>query len=249
MNFLLIIAASDSSGGAGMQNDIRVVSDFGYWPLSALTGITVQNFNHVFKVKPVEPSLLKQQIQVCLNDFNIKAIKIGALCSIDNLKTITECLCENQNLPIVFDPVLLSSSGKPFLPTKAINYINKHFLPIPTLITPNKQELELLTNCRIKNFSEGVSIASLYAKEFRTSVFLKGGHFDEPTVNEALVFNDGKVLMYSHPRYIFKYSHGTGCTLSTAIACMLAEGLSLEQACPKASEYVATRFLKIANEM
>ncbi len=248
IKYILIIAASDSSGGAGVQNDIRVASDWGYWPLTAVTGITVQNFNKVFTIKPVAPKILKQQIQVCLNSFDVHAIKIGALCSPENLMAVISCLKKIDKIPVVIDPVLVSSSGKNLLPTKSINILNKQLLPLSTVVTPNKIELELLQKTKINNIEEGINAALELSKQYNTSVFLKGGHFDDDTVNEALIIKD-VIYKYSHARYNFSYSHGTGCTFSTTLACLLASGKHLPEACPQASEYVAKRYCDICIEL
>ncbi|MGB9590953.1 MAG: bifunctional hydroxymethylpyrimidine kinase/phosphomethylpyrimidine kinase [Candidatus Kryptoniota bacterium] len=248
MKYILIIAASDSSGGAGIQNDVRVVSDWGCWPVTAVTGITVQNFNKVFKIKPLAPKILMQQIQVCLNSFDVKAIKIGALCSQENLIAVISSLKKIDKIPIVFDPVLISSSGKNFLPSKSLNIIKKQLLPLSTVVTPNKIELELLQKSKLNNIEEGINAAIGLSKQYHTSVFLKGGHFDSDVVNEALIVND-VVYKYLHARYHFSYSHGTGCTFSTTLACLLANGKTLQEACPHASEYVAKRYHEISIEL
>ena len=149
MDYFLTIAASDNSGGAGIQQDIKVSHELGYWPLSAISGITVQDFKNVYLVEAVNPSLLQLQINRCLQSFPLKAIKIGAICSKENLNVIVDCLKNNSIPNIVLDTVLSSTGGTPFLDISSILIMKKDLFPLCKLITPNKQEFEKLVNSEI----------------------------------------------------------------------------------------------------
>jgi len=237
MDYFLTIAASDNSGGAGVQQDIKVAHDLGYWALSAITGITAQNFNNVIDLEAVNPRLLQSQIEQCCSSFNVQTIKIGAICSPENIKVIADCLkkyhCEN----VVLDPVLTSTSGKAFLDKPSLHILKETLFPLTKLITPNKHEFEILTNRKINTIDEGIEIAKDYCKEWNTSILIKGGHFSDIKIKEALITKDN-VFNYEKERITFSYLHGTGCTLSTALSCFLGKNISFEDAYTLASEYL-----------
>lgn len=242
MKNFLTIAASDNSGGAGIQKDISVAHDIGLWPLSAITGITVQNFSRVISVSPVLPSLLEQQIAECLASFDVSAIKIGAICSEENVDVIAKCLSSCSVKHIVLDPVIASTSGKLFLTERAIGVLRERIFPLTELITPNKPEFELLTNTPLHSLDEAIDIAKTKTQEWNTSILLKGGHFTDSTIREALV-TPSSVFLHEHPRVNFTYQHGTGCTLSSAIACFLGKGEPLNSAYLKATDYLVGHYI------
>ncbi len=244
MNYFLTIAASDSSGGAGLQQDIKVAHDFGYWALSAVTGITSQNFNKVSVVEPVKPELLKNQIDQCLSAFSVKTVKIGALCSLENIIVIAESLKKYKCKIVVLDPVLFSTGGQEFLPHSALNILKDNLFPLSTLITPNKNEFELLTESRIENIEDAVKIAKELCKKWNTSIYIKGGHFNYHNIKEALVTNTN-IYWFERDRKMFSYSHGTGCTISTALACLLGDNIDLVSAYQLANEYLVKYYSSI----
>jgi hydroxymethylpyrimidine/phosphomethylpyrimidine kinase len=237
MNYFLTIAASDNSGGAGIQQDIKVAHDLGYWALSAISGITVQNFNKVFEIEAVNKNLLQSQIEQCLKAFPVHAIKIGAICNIKNLKVIAECLEKNSAKHIVLDPVLFSTSGKPFLDASALNTLKEVLFPLTELVTPNKPEFEILVNRNINTIEEAIEIAKEKCLEWNTAILLKGGHFNDSMITEALITNTN-VNKFKRERKNYNYQHGTGCTLSSALACYLGRNTSLSNAYSLASEYL-----------
>ena len=250
MDYFLTIAASDNSGGAGIQQDIKVAHDLGYWALSAITGITVQDFKHVFDIQAVNPSMLKSQIQQCLQSFPVKTVKIGAICNSENMLVITECLNQFQQKHVVLDPVLFSTSGAPFLDISSLKLLRETLFPLTELITPNKQEFELLTNHRITTIEEAIEIARDKCMEWNTSILLKGGHFNEPMIREALVTKTD-VYRFERKRNTFTYSHGTGCTLSSALACFIGKNISIYDSYFLASKYLVNLYdelqIKISN--
>lgn len=247
MKYFLTIAASDNSGGAGIQQDIKVAYNHGYWALSAITGITVQNFEHVFHLEPVNPMLLKSQIDQCFQSFAIEAVKIGAICSEQNLLCIANCLEQYTPKHVVLDPVLFSTSGMPFLDSSLLTVLKKRVFPYVELITPNKPEFEILSNCNINTLEEGVAVATEKCLEWGVSILLKGGHFEAESIQEALITQCG-VIYYSRKREIFPYNHGSGCTLSTALSCNLGSNMSLAESYTKASEYLVSYFRQFQQE-
>jgi hydroxymethylpyrimidine/phosphomethylpyrimidine kinase len=250
MDYFLTIAASDNSGGAGIQQDIKVAHDLDYWALSAITGITVQNFKTVYDVQAVKPCLLKSQIKQCFQSFEVKTVKIGAICSRENLKVIADCLKKFSPQHVVLDPVLFSTGGMPFLDTFLLNILQETLFPLTELITPNKPEFELLTNHKINSIDEGIEIATDKCKEWNTSVLLKGGHFNETLIREALI-TQTDVYRFERNRKIFSYSHGTGCTLSSALACFIGKNISLYNSYLLSSKYLVDFYdelhVKISN--
>ena len=242
MDYFLSIAASDCSGGAGIQQDIRVANHLNYWPLTAITGITVQNHQKVFNIDAVKPHLLKEQIEKCFDSFLIRAVKVGAICSTKNLETITNCLQKYQHKTLVIDPVLFSTSGSTFLSIQKLAFLKERLFPLARIITPNKQELELLVNKKISTLTQAVEIATYKTNEWGTAILLKGGHFAQTPIQEALITANG-VEYFTKDRHNFLYSHGTGCTLSTALACYLGQGKTLQQSYVLASEYLIKQYL------
>ena len=248
MKCFLTIAASDNSGGAGIQQDIKVAHDLGYWALTAITGITVQNFKEVKKIEAVDSSLLQYQIEQCCSSFPVQTIKTGALCSLENIEVIAYCLKKYNIKNVVLDPVLSSTSGKAFLEKPSLNVLMNELFPLTELITPNKPEFEILTNRKCNTIEEGIEIAKNFCKEWQTSILLKGGHFNDSKIKEALVTKT-KVYRFERERNNYTYQHGTGCTLSSALACFLGEGLSLQNAYWKSSEYLVKLYNTLQNKM
>jgi len=236
MNYFLTIAASDNSGGAGIQQDIKVAHDLDYWALSAVSGITVQNFKKVFEIEAVKPYLLQSQIEQCLMSFPVQVIKIGAICNIENLKVIAGCLKSYSAIHVVLDTVLFSTSGKTFLDTSALNTLKEILFPLTEIVTPNKLEFEILTNRNINNIDEAIEIAKDKCLEWDTSILLKGGHFNDVMIKEALITKI-HVSKFERERKGFIYQHGTGCTISTALACFIGKNISLSKSYSLATEY------------
>lgn len=237
MDYFLTIAASDNSGGAGIQQDIKVAHELHYWALSAITGITVQNFNKVFDIDAVPSNLLKSQIKQCFLSFPVRTVKIGAICSTENLLAIVECLKQFPQKHVILDPVLSSTGGVPFLDKSSLNVLQEALFPLTELITPNKPEFELLTNHKITSIDEGIAIATEKCKEWDTSILLKGGHFNETLIREALITKTD-VYRFERKRKTLSYSHGTGCTLSSALACYIGRNISLYDSYLLSSKYL-----------
>ncbi|HWA89339.1 MAG TPA: bifunctional hydroxymethylpyrimidine kinase/phosphomethylpyrimidine kinase [Rhizomicrobium sp.] len=228
---VLIIAGSDSSGGAGIQADIKTAQAFGCYAMTAITAVTVQNTRGVSAIHAVPPDIVAGQIEACLTDIGADAIKIGMLGSAKLVKAVAAAL-EGVRVPVVLDPVMVSTSGHRLLPQAAERALVKELFPLASVVTPNLPETRALVG-RGNAESCARKLMSLGAR----AALIKGGHATSATVDDVLVWSGG-VETYAFPRIRTKHTHGTGCTLSTAIACGLAQHLSLPLAVGRAREYV-----------
>ncbi|MFA7056954.1 MAG: hydroxymethylpyrimidine/phosphomethylpyrimidine kinase [Candidatus Cloacimonadales bacterium] len=245
MKFMMSIAASDNSGGAGIQQDLKVAERLGFWGLSTLTGVTVQDFAGLDLIYPLELDVIKQQFIKNVTTFPVAAIKIGALCSVEIANLIAELLHEYYRGIIVIDPVLAPTKGKEFISADDIK-VYQQLLKQCTVVTPNKRELELLTNTEISDYPQAIETAKKLAQEYNCNVYVKGGHFStsETTIEEYLV-TPTTVTPFIKPRKEFIYSHGTGCFFASALSCFLANGLSLEMACQAATLEVSAFYEEV----
>jgi hydroxymethylpyrimidine/phosphomethylpyrimidine kinase len=237
---LLIVAGSDSGGGAGIQADIKTASAFGVYAMTAVTAVTVQDTKSVRAIHAIPPLFVRDQILACLNDIGADAIKIGMLGSAATVKAVADALSKKaRNIPVVLDPVLASTGGKPFLDSRAIAALKSQLLPLATLVTPNIPEAKQLAGMRSSKRQDAEAAGRALIEEGAAAALIKGGHATRATIDDVLVWKGG-VEVYAFPRIKTRHTHGTGCTLSTAIACGLAEGLSLPLAAGRAREFVQT---------
>jgi hydroxymethylpyrimidine/phosphomethylpyrimidine kinase len=233
---LLIIAGSDSSGGAGIQADIKTATAYGTFAMTAVTAITVQDTRGVHAIHPIPPEIVRDQILACLDDIGVDAIKTGMLGSAEMVETVADTLATHaKGVPLVVDPVMASSSGTIFLDDRAIGALRTRLLPLARLVTPNIPEFAKLTDADL----------TLDAPPFRAleqarikAVLVKGGHDEGEEVVDTLIGSDGAVAEFRSPRIETTNTHGTGCTLATAIACGLGEGLVLKDAIARAHAFV-----------
>ena len=235
---LLVIAGSDSGGGAGLQADIKTACAFGVYAMSAVTAVTVQDTKGVRAIHPIPANSVLDQISACLSDIGADSIKIGMLGSASVVKAVADVLREKaRNIPIVLDPVMASTSGRRLLAANAVAALKARLLPLAALVTPNIPEAQVLTGMRGAHRDEaeraGRALIALGAR----AALIKGGHSTKTTVDDVLVWSGG-VEIYAFPRIKTRHTHGTGCTLSTAIACGLAQGMSLPLAVGRAREFV-----------
>ncbi len=228
---LLIIAGSDSGGGAGLQADIKTASAFGVYAMTAVTAVTAQNTKTVSKIQLIPAELVREQIALCLSDIGADAIKIGMLGSAAIVKAVAAALAK-QKIPIVLDPVMISTSGRTLLPQNAVAALKKHLLPLATLVTPNLPETKALT-ATANPEKAARKLMEMGAK----AALIKGGHSTTETIDDVFVWDHG-VDVFAFPRIKTRHTHGTGCTLSTAIACGLAKGEPLPLAVSKAREFL-----------
>jgi len=235
---LLIIAGSDPSGGAGIQADVKTAGAFGVYAMTAVTAITVQDTTRVRGVHLLPPKLVRQQITACLNDVGADAIKIGMLGSADIVRAAAAAIAKiARTIPVVVDPVIQSSNGKRLLARDAVQLFKSALLPLATLVTPNLPEARVLAGMRGRRREAIEAGARQLIAMGAKAALIKGGHATAATVDDVLVWRGG-IETYAFPRIRTKHTHGTGCTLSTAIACGIARGLSLPLAVGKAREFV-----------
>ena len=234
----LTIAGSDSSGGAGIQADLKTFSALGVYGASVITALTAQNTLGVQGVETVSPAFIARQLDSVLSDLDVGAIKTGMLANADIVKTVADVLGSGQPRPLVVDPVMVATSGDVLLAPDAVGALKRHLMPLATLVTPNLAEAALLLGAP-QATSEAETIAQ--ARALRAAgcraVLLKGGHGSGSTAVDILV-DDGGVKRFVRPRIDTPHSHGTGCSLSAAIAALLACGASLAEAVDRAKAFV-----------
>ena len=236
MKVALTIAGSDCSGGAGIQADIKTMTTNGVFAESVITALTAQNTTGVFGVFESSPEFVTQQLDAVFTDIYPDAVKIGMVSSAPIIKAIAEGLKKYEAKNIVIDPVMVSTSGSKLLQDDAISTLEEVLFPLATLLTPNISEAEILSNIKINSADDMTKAAEIIGKKYNAAVLLKGGH----SINDAndLLYSDGEFKWFSGKRIDNPNTHGTGCTLSSAIACNLAEGYSLEESIANAKKYL-----------
>ncbi|HEX4370809.1 MAG TPA: bifunctional hydroxymethylpyrimidine kinase/phosphomethylpyrimidine kinase [Rhizomicrobium sp.] len=237
MHRLLVIAGSDSSAGAGIQADLKTAQAFGVYAQTAITAVTVQDTNGVHGIETISAPAVKRQIEVALGDIGADAIKIGMLGSGLLAAAVADAL-ENVSLPLVLDPVLVSSSGRQLLDNHGIGTLKSRLLSRAFLVTPNWPECEVLTGIRPDSDTAMEKAAKAFTQLGARNVLIKGGHGDGASVRDVLIEPDGRISVFESPRQDTRHTHGTGCVLSTAIACGLAQGKTLTDAVRLAHDFV-----------
>ena len=236
---VLTIAGSDSSGGAGIQADIKTISAMGSYAASVITSVTAQNTLGVQGIHPIPTDMVRQQIKSVMDDLHPKAIKIGMVCDKDIALTIAESICKYQPRWVVYDPVMVSTSGHKLMTDDTIDIIRQKLIPQATLITPNLHEAKILLGNSLKDEEEMKKGAELLGKTYRCSVLIKGGHLGSDEMCDILYDTTEKqCFCYHAPKIESRNLHGTGCTLSSAIATKLSQGHPLKEAIALAKDYV-----------
>lgn len=237
MKTALSIAGSDCSGGAGIQADIKTMTMNGVYAMSAITALTAQNTTGVTGISEVTPEFLALQLDSIFTDIRPDAVKIGMVASSDLIKVIASKLKEYGAENIVVDPVMVATSGSALIKNDAVETMVKELLPISTLVTPNIPESEILSGMVIRTEEEMLAAAKKIGDDYGCAVLLKGGH----SINDAndLLYADGEFKWFYGKRINNSNTHGTGCTLSSAIASNLAKGYSVDEAVKKAKEYIS----------
>ena len=234
---VLIIAGSDSGGGAGLQADLKTVTALGGYAATAVTAITVQNTLGVTGVLPVPADMVTAQARAVLDDIGADALKTGMLGDIAMVETVAAILDSAVGIPAVVDPVMTAKGGAALLATDAMDAVRRLMVPRARLLTPNVPEAEALTGLGITNLDDqrraGEALLALGAR----AVLMKGGHLHGERVTDLLLTPDGETLFES-ARLETRHTHGTGCTLASACAAGLAQGLTLEAAVARAWAYV-----------
>lgn len=236
---VLTIAGSDSGGGAGIQADIKTISACGCYAMTAITAITVQNTVGVIDVAGVEPSIIEGQIDAVLSDIGADSVKIGMLHSSDVVQSVAKMLRKHDVKNIVLDPVMVSTSGHRLIEEEAINTLCETLIPMATVITPNIPEAEILFGEKIPSQENLPFVAQKLSERFNVSVYLKAGHLTDDKLID--IFYDNSQHRYFElktKRVYTQNTHGTGCTLSSALASMLAKGYDLKESAEKAQAYI-----------
>lgn len=235
---VLIIAGSDPSGGAGIQADIKTVTALGGYAAAAITSLTVQNTRGVTGVHPVAPEIIRAQIVAVLDDVGADAIKIGMIGERAAGVAIADTLVEHAAaIPVVLDPVLVATSGDALAADEIPSLLLERLVPIAAIVTPNSEEAARLTGLSIKTADDLVAAGRALIRRGATAALVKGGHLEGDTVEDALVTLDGARIFRS-PRIATSSTHGTGCTLASAVATGIAQGLPLAAAVKRAIDYV-----------
>ena len=232
----LTIAGSDSSGGAGIQADLKTMTVNGIYAMSAITALTAQNTMGVAAIEEVSPDFLRKQIDAVFEDIPPDAVKIGMVASIPLIEEIARSLSRHGADNIVLDPVMVATSGSRLIAEDAIDSLRNSLMPLATIITPNIPEAGILAEMKIGNEEDMVTAARKISEACGCAVLVKGGH----GVNEAtdILFDRGGVHRFTEKRINTKNTHGTGCTLSSAIAANLAKGQSLKDAVASGKKYL-----------
>ena len=237
MNTALTIAGSDSSGGAGIQADIKTMTAHGVYAMSAICALTAQNTTGVSDIMEVTPKFLEEQLESVFSDIYPDAIKTGMVASSELIKVIVKKLKQYNAKNIVVDPVMVATSGSKLISDDAIGTLKSELLPLATIITPNIPEAEVLSGMKVETQEDMIAAAKAINEKYGCAVLCKGGH----QINDAndLLYRDGDYKWFNGKRIDNPNTHGTGCTLSSAIASNLAKGENLDDAVLHAKNYIS----------
>ena len=237
MRTALSIAGSDSSGGAGIQADIKTMTANGVYAMTAITALTAQNTTGVTGIMEVTPEFLAQQLDSIFTDIRPDAVKIGMVSSSALIHVIAEKLKEYKAENVVVDPVMVATSGSKLISDDAIETLKTCLMPLSSILTPNIPEAEVLAEMKVETEEEMILAAKKISETFHCAVLCKGGH----QLNDAndLLYRDGEYKWFHGKRIQNSNTHGTGCTLSSAIASNLAKGYSMDESVKRAKDYIS----------
>ena len=237
MKTALTIAGSDCSGGAGIQADLKTMTLNGVYAMSAITALTAQNTTGVRAIQESTPDFLKQQIDAVFEDIYPDAVKIGMVASSELIRVIADRLKYYDAKNVVIDPVMVASAGSSLMKQNAVQTLITELLPISTLVTPNIPEAQVLSGMSIQYKEDMIAAAKQIGDSYHCAVLLKGGH----SINDAndLLYADGELRWFDGKRIDNPNTHGTGCTLSSAIASNLAKGFTLTESIRRAKDYIS----------
>jgi hydroxymethylpyrimidine/phosphomethylpyrimidine kinase len=239
---VLVCAGSDSGGGAGIQADIKTVTALGGYAATAITALTAQNTRGVQGVLGVPAAFIRLQIAAVLEDIGADAIKTGMLADSETIEAVCDALAAYPHIPLVADPVMVAKGGHPLLAPEAVATLRARLLPIAAIITPNIPEAEALTGLAITGLDDMKRAAEALLRAGVRAVLLKGGHGTGEVLTDLLATPEG-IEAFESPRIATRHTHGTGCTLASAIACGLAQGLALRHAVARGRAYVRAAML------
>jgi len=246
-NTILAIGGSDSGGGAGVQADIKTITSLNCYATSAITALTAQNTSGVKRIYSIDPSFIKDQIETILEDFDIKTIKIGMLQNSKIISVVHEILKKNSNIPIILDPVMISTNGDLLLESEAIEFLENLLFPLCFLLTPNLEEAQILSKRKITTLDEIKNACLEICKKGVKNILFKGGDLTCHNFKQSCLdvlcslqdpFSHHIFSLYNSQRIETKNLHGTGCSLSSAIASFLSQGFSLEESIQNAKNYI-----------
>ena len=237
MKTVLTIAGSDCSGGAGLQADIKTMTMHGVYAMSAITALTAQNTTGVKAIQESTPDFMKQQLDAVFEDIYPDAVKIGMVASSELIRVIADRLRYYNAKNVVVDPVMVSTSGSALMKNDAVKTLVEELLPVSTLVTPNIPEAQVLSGLTIESKEDMVTAAKQIGDNYHCAVLLKGGH----SINDAndLLYTNSEFVWFNGKRIDNPNTHGTGCTLSSAIASNLAKGFTLAESVQRAKEYIS----------
>jgi hydroxymethylpyrimidine/phosphomethylpyrimidine kinase len=236
---VLTIAGSDSGGGAGIQADLKTFSAIGCYGMSVITALTAQNTRGVIGIHAVPPAFAVQQIEAVFTDIGADAVKIGMLYSAALIEAVADALKKLGARKIVLDPVMVAQSGDKLLQDDAVDAIKAHLMPLADVVTPNIPEASVLTGQALKNWKDAERAAEILAESGSRSILIKGGHGAENKSTDLLFLaRENRFIRLAAERIETRNNHGTGCTLSSAIAAYLAKGNDIEAAVQKAKTFM-----------
>ena len=236
---VLTIAGSDSGGGAGIQADLKTFSAIGCYGMSVITALTAQNTQGVNGIHAVPPAFAVEQIDAVLSDIGTDAIKIGMLYSAELIEAVAEALKKHGVDNIVLDPVMVAQSGDKLLQDDAIEAIKMHLMPLADVVTPNIPEASVLCERKLKEVSDIESVAQTLAQHGSRSILIKGGHGEaDQSIDLLFLAHENRFVRLVADRIKTRNNHGTGCTLSSAIASYMAKGKDIEEAVQKAKSFM-----------
>ncbi len=234
---VLIIAGSDSSGGAGIQADIKTVSSLGSYAMTAITAITSQNTTGVISISSISPAEISKQIEFTSKDIKPDVIKIGMLSNANIINAVLKSINKIKVKKIILDPVMVAKGGTKLINKRAIKILKEKLIKKVSLITPNIPEAELLANQKISTKKDMIDAGKKILKIGAQNVLIKGGHVKSKFTHDILI-EKNKIFVFKNKKIKSKHTHGTGCTLSSAIATYYSCGKSLKKSCKKAIRYV-----------
>jgi hydroxymethylpyrimidine/phosphomethylpyrimidine kinase len=236
---ILIVAGSDSGGGAGIQADIKTVTALGGYAMTAITALTAQDTRRVYAVQRMSPEFVTQQMRLAIDDIGVDAIKLGMLGDAATVNAVADVLETVRHVPIIIDPVMLAKGGDTLLTEDGVEVLKRRLLPLAAVVTPNIPEAEIMGGMHIPDAEAMQHATEMMLTLGVRAVLLKGGHHDRgDSVVDLLATESGGLREFRMPRIATRHTHGTGCTLASAIATGMGQGLDLVDATTRARMYV-----------
>ena len=234
---LLIVAGSDSSGGAGIQADIKTATSLGVYAMTAITAITAQNTTGVKSIVSISPKEIFNQISFSVEDIKPNSVKIGMLHNVGVIKEVIKAIKKYQLKNIIIDPVMVAKGGHRLISNSSINYLRKKLFPYALLVTPNIPEAETLIKKKIKTLDDIIRAGKQILKFGPKFVLIKGGHINKSIIEDVLI-SKNNIKIFKNKKINTKNTHGTGCTLSSAIASFISQNYHMTESCRRSIQYV-----------